>query len=362
MAHPLHGPLSARQESRLVLYLDDSMLQIARAFQKRHEPGAALPTLRAYLERWASVVQVASTTPLHGSSASLRDVYLLRVVSELFDGVVGYSLARDTTLARDVQLTLVLYWADVLDQLWAARLHRAELTFHDAQHAAHVKFPLPERADQLPSIFATSTYIQSPMAPPSSISLGDIPPLSTTDSVRLRDVLVDTREQLFAWMRRQFGMEPPPRLQGGAEWVGSGSEGGAAGDTGVDTGVETEVDTGVETEVDTGVETEVDTEIDAKIDTEVDTDLDREPATEAQGRPIDPDADDDDDDENGDVGDGNGDAGDARATDGAPGIPGNAEPPSKRRRRAPTDAEEDHAFWDTHFTSIFSRALRALRT
>ena len=40
----------------------------------------------------------------------------------------------------------------------------------------------------------------------------DVPPYGQTDRVRLRDLLIDAREQTFAWMREQLGLPPPPAV------------------------------------------------------------------------------------------------------------------------------------------------------
>ena len=68
-----HRALSARQESRLVVYLDNAMLQIQRGYQKRNEASAQLPTLAAFLQQWVPLLEIISTTPLLGATAALRE-------------------------------------------------------------------------------------------------------------------------------------------------------------------------------------------------------------------------------------------------------------------------------------------------
>lgn len=43
------APLSSKQESRLIIYLDERLLTLSRNFEARHSPNAALPTITSYL-------------------------------------------------------------------------------------------------------------------------------------------------------------------------------------------------------------------------------------------------------------------------------------------------------------------------
>lgn len=196
--------LSTRQEARLVVYLDEQMLQIQRGFQKRNEVSAQLPTLGTFLDQWPPVLEVVCATPLVGSTASLRDTYLLRLTSDLTEGITAYPIHKEAQ--RSTLLRRVLYWADVLDQLWTARVQRVPHTLSHALHDAHQRFLThasdPARAADVASI-APPPPIQGNVDP-------QIPAYDQTERVRLRDVLAGAEQQLFAWMRDALGAPQPP--------------------------------------------------------------------------------------------------------------------------------------------------------
>lgn len=164
------------------------------------------------MDRWRPCLEVTAATPLVGTAAALHDAYLLRLTSETAEGIAAYDTRADLHLSRDAQLMYTLYWMDVLDQLWAARLTPAALSLQKACAAAQAKFPTPERPDRISASLATASSIRSPM--PSEVAEPDIgiPAYSQTDRVRLRDELLHAREQLFGWMRDQVGMPRPPNV------------------------------------------------------------------------------------------------------------------------------------------------------
>lgn len=187
-----------------MMYLDQHILQIQREFQKRFEPNASLPNLHDYLAKWTPILDVVAATPLQKPTASVRDAYLLRLTTDITEGVVGYALHSKSD--RDQRLQQVLYWTDVLDQLWTARIRRIPWTLHHARQLAHQRFPNDQSMDQ--HIKQTES-----MAPASSIEGtqdDSIPAFDQTDRVRLRDVLSGAEHELFGWMRDARGLPRPP--------------------------------------------------------------------------------------------------------------------------------------------------------
>ncbi|WFD21178.1 GTPase Cdc42 [Malassezia caprae] len=192
------------EQERLVAYLDDELLRIMRGFQKR-----ALNTLPAYLDQWGPCVQVTAATPLQGCVAAIRDAYLLRITSELTEGITGYSAAGTAEFTQDVQLMYVLYWMDVLDQLWAARLEQHTTQLATVQERARAQFPTPDLADRVTAALQTITDVTREAWQVEPLD-ADVPRYSMTDRVRLRNEMLNAREQLFTWMRTEKGVAPPP--------------------------------------------------------------------------------------------------------------------------------------------------------
>lgn len=154
-------------------------------------------------------MHVTAATPLQGCVAAIHDAYLLRITSELTEGITGYSAAGTAEFPQDVQLMYVLYWMDVLDQLWAARLGQHTIQLEKVQERARAHFPTPELADQVAATLKTIADVSTEawQAEPSDAA---VPRYGMTDRVRLRDEMLNAREQLFVWMRAQKGAAPPP--------------------------------------------------------------------------------------------------------------------------------------------------------
>ncbi|WFD45216.1 hypothetical protein MPSI1_003894 [Malassezia psittaci] len=201
---PATEPLSARQESRLVMYLDQHILQIQRQFQKRFEPNASLPTLHDYLAQWTPILDVIAATPLQKPTAPVRDAYLLRLTTDITEGIIGYALHSKPD--RDQRLQQVLYWIDVLDQLWTARIRRIPWTLHHARQLAHQRFPDDESIDRR----IKQTESMEPVSNIKGTQDDSIPAFDQTDRVRLRDVLAGAEHELFGWMRDARGLPRPP--------------------------------------------------------------------------------------------------------------------------------------------------------
>ncbi|KAI3617082.1 hypothetical protein CBS9595_002991 [Malassezia furfur] len=385
--------LSERQTSRLVLYLDQHMLQIQRGFQKRHEPNTQLASLSAFLAAWQPMLEVVSATPLRGSAAALRDAYLLRLTTELTEGIVGYSI-RDAP-DRFALLTQVLYWTDLLDQLWDARIRRIALPLTDAQHTAHERFP--EHTSEAARIEDAESV--RPSAQVKGDTDTSIPAYDQTERVRLRDVLSQAEQQLFAWMRDALGAPPPPVQDEEDDDVGgmpmsstllsneAGQDGSEDGDPADNDEDVADMDNAAPSDG-PAVEAVAD---DIAADAEAmragapDTKAPDANAPETEGgdagtslpapdspapealteeqqhyadvfehkvrdplTQLDPDAD-DSDAEDGDGADGDSDEADAD------------NPPRKRARHEPSVSVEALGWWDLHYTRAFSRAMQDLR-
>ncbi|WFD34349.1 hypothetical protein MCUN1_001188 [Malassezia cuniculi] len=209
----LHRALSEREESRLVLFLDNALLKIQRNFQKRREPDAPFAGLPAFLHAWDTPLELVTSVPLIGSSAALRDTYLLRLTSEITDGIIAYSTTTDTH-SRDAQLTLVLYWLDLLDRAWAVRMNRETFDIKAARDAAHTAYPWDNDPKALRAAQkAASSSLRVPSSRVSTPHQDAIVSFQQTDRIRLREVLVSARERIFAWMRSQLGGKAPPVLE-----------------------------------------------------------------------------------------------------------------------------------------------------
>lgn len=248
---------------------------------RRHEPDAPLRTLRAFLDAWSPNVRVVTSTPQDSAAtAALRDTYLLRIMSDMWEGVAGYACSADDKLDTDTQLMYVLYWMDVLDHLWAARLGGRHVALDEVQQRADSLYPTPDHASRIDSVLEEVVTDDRVLGAPV-----DMPQYSPTDRVRLRDEMTRAREQLFGWMRDQLRLPRPPTIE----------------------------------EVPTAVPTD-----------------DEAPATwEPDEAPV--------------------SESDHYARLFSQRLDPDEEPPAKRSRM------EDHAFWDTHYASLFSRSLLTLR-
>ena len=207
----------------------------------------------------------------------------MRIMSDMSEGVVGYACSADDALDTDTQLMYVLYWMDVLDHLWAARLSERHVALDEVQKCAASVFPTPEDAPRVHPVVQEVVMDDRVLGTPV-----DMPRYSPTDRVRLRDEMTRAREQLFGWMRDQLRLPRPPTIE--EEPASSSSSS---------------------------------------------SDDDEAPAREAEEAPA---------SESEHY---------ARLFDKR--LDPDAEPPAKRTR------VEDHAFWDTHYASLFARSLRTLR-
>ncbi|PKI82544.1 Cdc42p [Malassezia vespertilionis] len=316
-----------------------------------HYPDATLATLTKFLNAWDEALQVVCATPLIGSTAAVRDTYLLRITSDIMDEITGYDANADPAVPRASQLSYVLYWVSVLDQLWSARLDCASIHLHDVKVHASKQFPTPQHAAPMNARIASAASVTRAERVPMHAN-DSIPEYGQTDRVRLRDVLIRARDQLFRWVRAQLGALPPPEEDSGwpNEVRSRGNDAAAERESHSreDAVPSTQVISSAERAADQGAnemgaasvpvreeETGLAREANASIE-------EQEHFGQVFSKRLDPDEDDDD------------------ATD--------EENVRKRARHSPSLAsmpyaveEEDIGFWDMHCAALFTDALQALR-
>ncbi|KAJ6606123.1 hypothetical protein DFH09DRAFT_896277 [Mycena vulgaris] len=118
--------LSARQERRLIAFLDERFLALMRGFKMRSQarpesvsppstPAPALPlgTLSAFLAAANPLLALVLQIP----PGPLRTAYLLRLTHDVLGGVPGYAAPAEG-------IALLLDWLDDLDQGWVCALQR----------------------------------------------------------------------------------------------------------------------------------------------------------------------------------------------------------------------------------------------
>ncbi|KZS98800.1 hypothetical protein SISNIDRAFT_1455 [Sistotremastrum niveocremeum HHB9708] len=156
--------LSKRQESRLVDYVEDNLLEISGQYKKRAHESSRLRTLNDYLLATRPLLSVILLVPPLGTSASLRTSLLLRLTGEVLDAIPNYPIQSDT-------LDALYGWLSDLEQGWLTVL-RSQL-WDTTEHAGK-DLILPEDAkpQDLPSL------------------------VSQTDRTRLRSILILGTEKL----------------------------------------------------------------------------------------------------------------------------------------------------------------------
>ncbi|KAJ4475550.1 hypothetical protein J3R30DRAFT_565817 [Lentinula aciculospora] len=110
-----YRPLSAKQERRLVVFLDNEFLELTRGYKKRSSPTSHLPTLDTYLQAAQRILRLILQIPPIDPSTSLRIQLLLRLTNEVLTCIPGYTPSSEN-------LTLAMDWLDDLDQSWVAVL------------------------------------------------------------------------------------------------------------------------------------------------------------------------------------------------------------------------------------------------
>ncbi|KAJ7700768.1 hypothetical protein B0H17DRAFT_1128625 [Mycena rosella] len=107
--------LSARQERRLIAFLDDKFLELTRGYKMRSQPSKTpLSTLSAFLAAATPLLALILQIP---PACTLRTSYLLRLTHDVLSSVPGYPAPADSG-----GMTELLDWLDDLDQGWVCVL------------------------------------------------------------------------------------------------------------------------------------------------------------------------------------------------------------------------------------------------
>ncbi|KAK7040275.1 hypothetical protein VNI00_009742 [Paramarasmius palmivorus] len=159
-------PLSVKQERRLVEYLDEEFIKLTRGYKKRLDPDSHVPTLPSYLEVTQKLLSMILQIPPFDPSTSLRTTFLLRLTSDAFNAIPGY-----TPNAQD--LPTLIDWLDDLDQAWLVVLR---LQVWDPKEGAGITVEL-----------STNSNVRSS-------------PITQTERTRLKSLLLGAVEMLEGWM------------------------------------------------------------------------------------------------------------------------------------------------------------------
>ncbi|KZO92332.1 hypothetical protein CALVIDRAFT_504358 [Calocera viscosa TUFC12733] len=178
---PSQNALSISQERRLIAYLDEHFLSINKAYKKRHQPDAPLPSLISYINAFRPLLSIILLIPPLDPSASLRVSYLLRLTGEFTDTLPGYGVSAST--AGDSLEELVSF-LNLLDKGWQAVLGS-------------------QRWDP-------SSHSGVSMTSAGSGALSR--PVSATDKIRLRSIIMSGRERIEEWVRRVVHVEPETQV------------------------------------------------------------------------------------------------------------------------------------------------------
>lgn len=212
-----------------------------------------MPTLRAFLERYNAVLSVVASIPPIGPSAALLVSYLLRLTTEITDGIQGYDLTSESASAGpsshargegvplsaygevESSLHLVVHSIGALDRVWAAVLRGQmvdlQIARKNAQSDANRSVgPLPSmdvslrvrdsaHGQQHESMHSTSTgrypaaaAARDPRDSRSIVGSRGAATVAQTQRIRLRNIVVLAREGLYSWMRKQLDAPPPPTV------------------------------------------------------------------------------------------------------------------------------------------------------
>ncbi|KAJ7119011.1 hypothetical protein C8R44DRAFT_625238 [Mycena epipterygia] len=156
--------LTARQERKLVTFLDDKFLELTRGYKKRSN----LPTLSLFLDAAQKILSLVLQIPPIDPSTSLRTAYLLRLTNDILASVPGYPADADN-------IPILLDWLDDLDQAWLSVLQ------------AQVWDPENGAADLVIDAEAAAAGTKSS-------------PISQTERTRLRSLLIGGSATLEEWL------------------------------------------------------------------------------------------------------------------------------------------------------------------
>ncbi|KAL5533479.1 hypothetical protein ACEPAF_5255 [Sanghuangporus sanghuang] len=235
--------LTARQERRLVEYVEDLFLDIMRNYKKRDHPSTTLPTLHSYLRATHTLLSlILQIPPVVSNQASLRTALLLRFTSEALAAITHYPrpiLNGSRTRAQSQSqsdaggaetLKELLDWLDELDKGWHAVLcsqawdtgahDGVDVYEPDGDHLLSNKSDVDEHLKPGSDLSQTDEdYSPASLGSTSSA-------LSQTDRTRLRSLLLSGSSALEEWLE---GIQAPPstaphRASGSSSEVQSNGE------------------------------------------------------------------------------------------------------------------------------------------
>ncbi|KAL5490657.1 hypothetical protein ACEPAI_5491 [Sanghuangporus weigelae] len=219
--------LTARQERRLVEYVEDMFLDIMRNYKKRDHPSTTLPTLHSYLRATHTLLSlILQIPPVVTNQASLRTALLLRFSSETLAAITHYPrpiLNGSRTRAQSQSqsdaggaetLKELLDWLDELDKGWHVVLC-SQAWDTSARDGVDVYVDFEPDGDHLLSNksdvdehLKSGSDVSQTDEDYSPASLGSTSSaLSQTDRTRLRSLLLSGSSALEEWLE---GIQAPP--------------------------------------------------------------------------------------------------------------------------------------------------------
>ncbi|KAH7099811.1 hypothetical protein BKA62DRAFT_278980 [Auriculariales sp. MPI-PUGE-AT-0066] len=173
--------LTAKQEHRLITYLDAQFLEISRGFKKRSQPDSPLATLDAYLAACHPLMSLILLIPPIDPSTALRAELLLRYTGEVLDAIPCYPATRAV-------LPRLSSWLDELDKGWSAVLD-AKIWDTETSRGRDVSRALPNM------VFSPTIEDVPPGTPIYSST-----PVSITESTRLLSLLDSACDRIEEWL------------------------------------------------------------------------------------------------------------------------------------------------------------------
>ncbi|KAF8162760.1 hypothetical protein B0H34DRAFT_692842 [Crassisporium funariophilum] len=192
--------LTAKQERKLVEYLDDSFLTLTSNYKKRSDISSTLRTLPEYLEAARRLLALIIQIPPIDPSTSLRIAYLLRLTGDILGAIPGYKLAASESGTQNTLLEL-LDFLDDLDQAWLAVL-QGQVWDPASAEGVDLVVPIDDAALASPAIVKST-------------------PPSQTEVTRLRSLLFSGESTLEEWLSNERkGVNDPDDVSGMLERMG----------------------------------------------------------------------------------------------------------------------------------------------
>ncbi|EJD06235.1 uncharacterized protein FOMMEDRAFT_166479 [Fomitiporia mediterranea MF3/22] len=204
-------PLTARQERKLVEYIEDLFLEVMRNYKKRSHPSSTLPTLQSYLHATHPLLSlILQIPPSKQQQSALRTALLLRFTSECLCAIPNYpppTLSPISSSSSDqsgVQtLRQLLTWLDELDKGWYTVLC-AQAWDATAQEGVDVELDVDGSSSptntQNSDLNSAGLQSETQMEDYSPTSLGPRDSVSQTDRTRLRSLLLAGIAALEEWL------------------------------------------------------------------------------------------------------------------------------------------------------------------